>query len=44
MAEKFLSARVPEELKRVVKTIATQKDQSVQDFIGEIVIRYVNNL
>lgn len=43
MAERFLSARVPEELKRQVKTLATQKDQSVQDFVGEIVLAYINN-
>lgn len=43
MADKFLSARVPEDLKRRVKTIATQQDKSVQDFLGEIVISYLDN-
>ena len=44
MAERYLSARVSEDLKRQVKTLAANKDQSVQDFIGEIVLGYINHV
>lgn len=43
MPSKYLSARVPEDLKRQVKLIAAQKDQTVQDFLGEVVIGYLSN-
>ena len=44
MDYRHLSVRVSEDLKRQVKNMAANKDQSVQDFIGEIVLGYINNV